>query len=263
MGRYANRQLQFRIGNKNAAGGRPVHEQSRTLRTVTASQWQTPITLAGAGGSLNLGQLGTPASFENTTFTELGTANNHPSEHPQMVAAGWSQGVVLSSMYRLDVRMTGTDSAGKDFVVAHKFAQDSNSIITFTAGATVIDLWKDMRQSRGWSWKRFSGINAGGSIYPSQGRIEIKVPDCPALTRKLNEPASSESMDWPNDFKMIVQDGADVPNVSSFLHIVIFFIDGTVGVAGDIKMDLTVFQKIKLWNPINIEDMIDEADQVS
>lgn len=260
---YRSRQLRFRIGNIGAGGGRPINENTRTIKTVTASQFAVSATTAGDTGIFELTQFGTPASMPaTTTFAERGTAANHPSEHPLMVTATWKTARVLSVMYRFDIRFVGTNSASKDFVFAYKFGTESTAAIVLTAGTPTIDNWKDMRQSRGWVWKRFSAINAGGSMYPSQGRVEVKVPSVMDLTKKMFEHVQLD-LPWEDELEMTVSDAGNTSTVRPFLHIVIMTIDGTAFAAGDVVFDTTVFQKVKLSRGVLTADMIDEADQVT
>ncbi len=259
MGKYARRQLRFRTGQIGAGGSRPINEHSRTITTVCASQFGVSATTAGDTGTFDLTQWGQPCSMaSSTTFAEQGTGANHPSEHPEIVAGGWDEARVLSSMYRFDIRFVGTDSAKKDFVFAWKFGTASTAAIVLTALDVTIDAWKDIRQSRGWVWKRFSGTNSGGSVYPSQGRVEIKVPSVWKLAQGLEE----DEIEW-QDLQILVQDATTTAVIRPFLHVVILAIDGTAFLANDVKFDITVFQKVKLYRNQGADEMVDEADQVT
>ncbi len=259
MVNYRRRQLRFRAGNIGAAGGRPINPNSRTIKTVCAAQFGVSVATAGDTMGFEIGQANTPCTpVTNVTFSERGTLLNHPSEWPEIVAGGWKEARVLSSMYRFDVRFVGTDAAAKDFVFAYKFGISFAPPLVFTAGLVTIDNWKDMRQSRGWTWKRFSGTNSGGSVYPSQGRIEVKVPSSWKLHAVLHD--QEVEMD---DLLQTVSDAASNAVIRSALHICIFTIGGVALAADDILLDVTIFQKVKLTRSIQTTEMIDEADQVT
>ncbi len=259
----SSRQLRFRTGQIGAAGGPGLHQHTKVMKTATAAQYGVSLTTAGDTGTFDISQLGIPANLvSTTTFTTLGTGNNHPSEHEAIVAAGYTSGRVLASMYRFDVRFVGANSALKDFIFAYKFGTSSTAALTMTAGTVGIDNWKDMRQSRAWVWKRFSAINSGGSIYPSQGRIEIRIPSVIQLARKLFEntvlTAPLEDM-----MEQTVSDASTNALIRPFLHIVVMTIDGVAFAALDVIMDVTVYQTIRLYRDNAATNMIDEADQVS
>lgn len=260
---YQRRQLKFRTGQIGAAGGRPINEHSRTIRTVTAGVIGVSATTAGDTGVFDLSQIGTPADMPaTTTFATLGTSANHPSEWPEIIAGGWEAGRCLNSMYRFNIRFRGTNSATKDFVFAYKFGIASTAAIVLTAGDVTIDAWKDMRQSRGWVWQRFSGTNTGGSVHASQGIIQVKVPSVYRLAEKLFDQGDlTESVE--NQLEMPIQDAATTATLRPFLHIAVFTVEGVAFTASDVMIEITVYQKVKLMRGINVEDMIDEADQVS
>lgn len=266
-----SRQIRFRTGMIGAAGGPPLHTFTKRMKTVTADSYQISITTAGDTGVFDVANLGEPAELVATTsFTHRGTGSNHPSEHPAIVLAGYQSGRVLSSFFRFDVRFIGGNSAAKDFVFAYKFSIVSTAAQVFTAGTVTIDNFKDMRQSRGWVWKRFSGVNSGGSIYPSQGRIEVKIPSVWKLTKALFE-SQVQTEEIEEGLEQVVADGGTVSLLRPFLHVSIFTIDGTAFEIDtvpaldvpDVVFDVTVFQNIVLYRAQNAANMIDEADQTS
>ncbi len=264
---YRRRQLRFRAGNVNAAGGQPINAMSRIIKTITAGAFGTTITTAGNTGIFDIAQMGTPADMPTTTFTVLGTALNHPSEHPEMLTSGFETARVLSSLYRFHVRFRGTNSASKDFVFAYKFGPVSTSAGpaagVFTAGdATVIDYWKDMRQSRGWVWHRFSATNTGGSSYASQGLVEVRVPSVLRLANKLFDDVELTAP-MVELLEMNITDAANVTGIRPFLHVAIFGVEGIAFAANDVWTEVEVFQTVKISRSITNAQMIDEADQVS
>ncbi len=254
MGKYS--QYAFRTGRVNAAGGRPINPFRRSIRTVNAGNLLVSGTTAGDTCSFGLTQVNKPATPEsNTTFGIGGTANSHTSEHNEIVAGGWDDGQVMSSMYRFDIRFKGSDAASKDFIFAYKFGASQAAALILTAGTVTIDNWKDMRQSRGWAWKRFSGTNSGGSVYPSQGRIEVKIRDVLKLARGL----FTDEIEQSDMLCQIIETDVN-STVVPHLHITVFAIDGTAFTAGDIAIDVTIFQRVVLRRQMGSVEMIEEAD---
>ncbi len=258
MGRYKTRQLRFRAGQIGAAGGQPIHPHSRIIKSVCSSRFACSGTTAGDVMGFEPGNWGAPCTpIYNVTFTESETAANHPSEHPEVVAGGWKESQVLSAMYRFDVAFLGDDNNAQDWVFAYKFGISFAAPLVFTAGTVTIDNWKDMRQSRGWVWKRFSGNASGGSVYPSSGRIEIKIPSLWSLYDRLLDDEIEE-----DGMQAAVQDAASAPTLRVCLHICVFTPSGTALAATDVSMDLDVFQDVRLTRSTQTAEMIDEADQV-
>ncbi len=257
MSKRARRQLRFRGGEINAAGGRPINPYTRTIKTVCAANFLCSATTAGDVMGFEVAQFGTPCSpTYNVTFSEQGTLLNHPSEHPEIVAGGWKEARVLSSMYRFDLRNVNLVGS-EPWIFAYKFGISAAAPMVFTAGDITIDNWKDMRQSRGWVWKRMSGSTGGGSVYPSEGRIEVKVPSVWRLYAKLLDTEIDEE-----GLQMLVQDAADNPTLRAWLHVLVMSIDGGALAAGDISMDVTIYQNVLLTRSTQTAEMIDEADQV-
>ncbi len=263
---YRRRQLRFRAGNINAAGGQPINAMSRIIKTITAGAFGVTVTTAGNTGIFDIAQMGTPADMPTTTFTVLGTAANHPSEHPEMLTSGFETARVLSSLYRFHVRFRGTNAAIKDYIFAYKFGPVSTSAGpaagVFTAGDVTIDYWKDMRQSRGWVWHRFSGTNTGGSSYASQGLVEIRVPSVLRLANELFEDVELTAP-MTELLEMNITDAANTSGIRPFLHIAIFTVEGEAFAALDVWTEVEVFQTLKISRSISNALMIDEADQVS
>lgn len=143
-------QMGFRLGNRNAAGGRPVTPHSRTVKTVCAGHLACVITTCGDEASFNIVDWSAPADPQTTTFEVVGTINRRPSGYAEILADGYDRVKVLNALYRFNVRFKGTEAAGKDFIFAYRFSQGSGAIFTHTAGDIGVDNFKDLRQSRGW-----------------------------------------------------------------------------------------------------------------
>ncbi len=255
-----NRQMRFRTGQINAAGGRPVTPHSRTVATVTAGNLLCTGTTCGDNAAFNIVDWSAPADPEVSTFSIGGTANNHPSGHVEIVADGYDRVQVLNALYRFNVRFKGDDNEAQDYIFAYRFSNNSAAILTHTAGTVGIDNWKDMRQSRGWAYKRLSATHSGGSQHPSTMQINVRIPNVKRLTQKLTSHTSADYT--ANDYRHAISDAAASADQFAFLHITVFTIDGVALAAGDIQIDVDVFQRVKVWKTIS-ETEIEPADQES
>ncbi len=240
----------FRVGQINAAGGRPVTPHSRTVRTVTAGSLLCTGTTAGDECAFNIIDWSAPADPDVTTFSIAGTSDNRPSGHAEILADGYDRVKVLSSMYRFNVRFKGTEAAGKDFIFAYRFQQGSAAILTHTAGDITIDNFKDLRQSRGWVWKRMSATHSGGSVHPSATQFEVRIANPGKLAWKMN-PTTGGSDFTRHDLTHAISANANSADIDYFLHILVLTIDGIALVAGDIQIDVDVFQKIRIWKTVD------------
>ncbi len=263
--RELSEQLKFRTGQKSASGGVPFNQRTKIIDTTCAGQLGNSITTAGDTCAFLCTNWSNPCDpFANTTFDVRGTVGNHPSGHLEAVAGGYDLSRVISAMYKFDIRWTGTDNAAKDFIFAYKFGIGSAAAIVLTAGDPAgVDNWKDMRQSRGWAYTQFSATNRGGSVYPSQATVRVKIPDMWRLTEKLFMNDASQ-VNIEETRGVIDDSGANNPVIGPFLHIVVMTIDGTALEVSppDIIIDLTCYQRVHLSRNISTVEMIDEADQV-
>lgn len=201
--------------------------------------------------AFNLMDWSAPADPDAMTATVGGTAANHPSGHIEALAQGFDRVRVLNAYYRFNVRFAGGDSAPQDFIVAYRFSNVVTSPLVHTDGAaganrtTAIDNWKDVRQSRGWVYKRMSSTHSGGSIHPSAATINVRIPNVPALAKRIF--AMPNTTDFTsNDYAHVVQDAAASADVNLFLLVEVFTIDGLIFAAEDIQIDVDVFQKVTL-----------------
>ncbi len=260
-GRRRNKQMAFRTGQINAAGGRPVTPHSRTVRTVAAGHLLCTGTTAGDECSFNIVDWSAPADPDVTTFSIGGTAANRPSGHAEILADGYDRVKVLSSLYRFNVRFKGSEAAAKDFVFAYKFSDDGTAILTHTAGTVAIDNFKDLRQSRGWVWKRMSATHSGGSVHPSAHQYQVRIRNVGRLAWKMN-PTTGGTDFTKHDLTHGLSTGANSADIDCFLHVLVMTVDGVALVAGDIQIDVDVFQKIRVWKAVadfDIERPIQEA----
>ncbi len=260
------RQLKFRTGNFSAAGSSKILvPRTKTIKTVCASQFSVTVTTCGNNSAFDITNWSIPADplsagTSANDFQIRGVPNNHPSEHPQLVQLGYLRARVVDALYRFDVRFTGADSAAKDFVFAYKFSPVITlTSLVHTASTVGVDNWKDMRQSRGWVWQRFSATGGGGSVYPAQGRVQVRVPDVWALITRLNTAEQTELEIEATQSTI----GDNLLNAAKrcFLHVCVLSIDGTSFAANDVIIDLTLFQTVHVSRQIANDVMIDEADQ--
>ncbi len=259
-GRKKARQLRFRAGQIGAAGGAPVNQFSRVLKLACATQFDIVGAIRGGSLTFDISTASTPCSVvASDGISEIVTAANHPSEWPQLISGGWKEIEVLSSHYLFDVRFQGTSSAKKDFIFAYKFGISFATPIPSPTTVTIgVDNWKDMRQSRGWVWKRFSATHEGGDKYPSQANVRVNIPSVRRLSMKLHGETDITEIDLLH----LINTAATFPLTRSALHVVVQTLNGDVFADRDVVIDCTVYQTVRVKRSIQTADMIDEATQV-
>lgn len=246
-----DRQFRFRTNQISAAGGQPATPNSRTLKTVVCGNMICSGTTCGDEAAFNCLDWSAAADPDSSSWTMAGTPNNRPSGHGAILADGYDKVRVLNAMYRFTVRFKGGNDVLQDYVIAYRFEEESAAIFTFTAGTVGIDNWKDLRQSRGWVWKRFSASNSGGSIYPTSGEIIVRIPNVQRLARYYDK--TNVTANTRGDYEHVITSGADSATSAFFLKFIVMTIDGVALTAGDVQVDIDVFQKIKVWK--NVSDL--------
>lgn len=272
-------QIAFRLGKYNSSGKRPVKAFSKMVWSRCSNHFNTWRIAATADegtawGSFDLTNWSNPATFTGGSFHQDSTMDKHPDEHANVIALGFSKSRVLSSMYRFDLRFVGTDNARKDWVFAYKFGIASTVPFTIglTSGNLTRDNWSDIRSSRGWIWRRFSGTGSGGSIYPSAGIIEVRTGNLMKLAKALLNPgvAAGTVLEVP-DFQASINDsGSNDAAAQIFLHVAIINCDGTAfdeddGTTFDIsdhEIDLDIFQTVLVTTSMAQANMVEEVDEV-
>ncbi len=276
----------FRIGNVGPAGGKPFTPHSKTYKckcsnngfiTAPAAPGNTTSVIGGVG-VFNILDYNLPISTlaANGVGAIIGSyteniADVHPSGHEEAEVDEFESAQVMSCMYRFTVWDTGTSSRGDNWVFAYKFAEHHDtSDYDFgangnTTSALGFNQWPHMRMTRGWTWKRFSGSSNGGSIWPSNGVIEIKIPSVGKLTYALQEKSldTSSKLDRVNPLAVKIASSATpetgAVGLNAHLHWVIFQTDDSTGIStGDYKLDIDYFATVKLTRPIDASEMIDE-----
>ncbi len=210
-----------------------------------------------------------PTNNQGGTMVML-AVSQHPTGHANALQTegedgvpglGYDRALVLSSIYKFDIHYVGANDAKKDFIFAYKFAGGSANGIAFTAGAAVLPaLWADIRMTKGWAYTEFSAINSGGSMHPSQGTVIVRIPNVPKMAHKLNN-IQTTAMDW-RDFTVSVADSTAGAAVNTFLHCIVFTKGGEALALLDILIDVTCYQRVRLFKNIDATAMIDEVDQV-
>lgn len=273
-----SKQTRFRVGQygPSGMGTKPIARNSTTYKCVTAEELGVGGTSPICGGAFvyNFMRYNTPLVFsaiENVTANaSLGV--RHPSGHKEALALGYDKFLVLSGFYRLTCRHTTAASTSEQWIVAYKFSNTlSLAELVTAAGGTAVDLdtlaggvnlWADMRQTRGWVYQRFSGNQSGGSIFPVTGVVEINIPDAPELAIALNSYGNSvEVLDW-EEFKGSIADASTLPNNGAFVTIVVFYANGEPMAASDIHIDVELHQTVRLWRALGVGELIDEIDEV-
>ncbi len=261
-----NKLIKFRIGEYSAGGigAVPINARTKTYKCVVAHHFEVggadPV--AGGMAMYSINQYNVPLEFVAATNitpdTNLG--NRHPSGHKQALDLGYDSAIVLQSFYRFTIHKSANDNADEQMIFAYRFMLTSTqSDLKFTTKALTINTWADMRQTRGWVYQRFSGTRSGGSIFPSTGVVEIKIPDVPELSIALAQPATvNTELNW-QEFMTLIVNSAQDPNKQTFLHICCFYASGIPMGATDVQIDVQCYQTVRLFRDTETGDLIDEA----
>lgn len=95
-----------------------------------------------------------------------------------------------------------------------------------------------------------SATHSGGSIWPSAKQIEVRIPNIGKLAWRMN-PTTGGSDFTRHDLTHGITTGAVSGNIDCFLHIMVMTVDGVALAAGDIQIDVDVFQKIRIWKIVD------------
>lgn len=297
-GSYRRKQLAFRTDQINASGsGRAWKPVSKRVTSVCHDTWFTKDTTTGTVGAmhnvLDLTNWVAPLFCVHTEGTSMisGTTNSTVTNNNFNEADEDDFNLVKkhSCMYRFTIRFTGGNSAASDFVFAYKFSHEEEDaeLNGLDSDSGTRTLWLNIRMSSGWVWRRFSGINSGGSIFPSSGIVDIKVPSVGKLVHGLypmreNVPQVITTHtgtvtvdDGIHDLAQIIESN-DPPNITKirgFLHIVCFNPDGSrmlnpvvtdpFTIHPDITIDVAHYDKATLTRSGRTGYIVDEADYIS
>lgn len=157
------------------------------------------------------------ASTNQFVREQVKDADRRPTFHETAVNENYEVYEVLSAEYLINVQVQSDDK--NDVILAWCFQRPASDASTnglvplnsFTANAdtdTVTeknDLWYSVRNNGGWGYARFSGVNSGGSPYPSQGTVRIPIPS----VRKLGNAIWAQYTDGTTDLGNEVLDNHD------------------------------------------------------
>lgn len=264
---YQKRQLKFRSGQLDATGsGKPWTPHTKTIKDVASASFTSSDvgdTKHGVHYVFNPQDYNMPFNTTNGFgLDDLGSLpkRNHPSKHTNALADLYKLVSVKDCMYRFTIKNgIANGTVGEDYVFAYKFAGDfSVTSPDFTDATTVQDFWADMRCSSGWVYRRFSGTQAGGSLWPAAGIIDVKIPSMAKLAYALNEGTAIEDQEDP--FLVVLDDAnvikfADIPFA---LHILIFQVNGTNAPDGTWDLDVDYFCTAKLMRNTPVAELIQD-----
>ncbi len=227
--RKRSRQIAFRTGQINAAGGRPIDPRTIKHRSVVASAWEPSATTAGDHMTFRVNNFNTPLEMAtSTSFTNQSGISGvrHPSGHVELVQDGYDTYQVLSSHYRFYVQFAAsTSEPDEDYVFAYKFDSDSQSAVpAFPATNATQEVWLDIQASPGWVWKRFSKHYGGGQLLKSGGIINVDVPNVYDLIRSFRTGVVTQA-EYPADYRGVLADSNAAPVAQCVLHICLFSIN--------------------------------------
>lgn len=223
--RKRSRQLAFRTGQINAAGGRPIDPRTIKHRTVVASQFIASGTTAGDHMSFRINNFNTPLEMATTTTFANPTNisdDRHPSGHVELVQDAYDTYQVLQTHYRWHVMWCGSNTPTEDYIFAYKFDADAQSTNpAFPADVNTTEVWLDMQASPGWVWKRFTKATNGARELKMGGYINITVDNVYDLIRRLNT-GRVQQFEYPADYRGVLADSNAAPVAQAALHICIF-----------------------------------------
>ncbi len=264
MSRKRSRQLAFRSGNINAAGGKPIDPSHFTHRSVVAAQFHNSAVTAGDHMVFNIANFNTPLKFQSSTSYTVPvgiSSDRHPSGHVELIQDGYNTYQVMKSHYRMDVSWRGSTNQTIDFIVGYKFDNDFQTASpVWTASVVTTENWLDLQASPGWVWNRY-GCDAQGTR-KSWGVINIAIPSVPALVKKFKDMTTTQHT--PNDYKGVIADSDAAPVSTCALHIVAFIIQ-KIGIpaalnAGEIMTSIRCTQSVRVWKNQVGAEFIDEGD---
>lgn len=276
-----SRQLKFRTGKINASGkGKPFIPRTKTYNSVCCGHMHfAAVHDYGSGAqearsavrSFNLTDYNTPiGSIVGITpgppcVMADKTLKQHPTGHEDALAQGYDEAQILSSLFRFTISFQGGNDSTQDYVFCHKFTQygttaDIENVDTTTS---ITDQWADIRMSKGWVWKRFSATNAGGSIWPCAGVIDVRIPSIGKLVMGLNEGYFTNTADKAENFFAVkIDDDTTITKsyFTGYLTVLIFSTSGASMAGSDVQIEINRYDKVKLWRQDIDAEMIDEVD---
>lgn len=260
--------IAFRTGTINAAGGLSRNPLSTTYECVTQQMvlQQAGTDQSGGQFTLMVNSYNTPCKLEQKLNWDEPSGMNglrHPTGHTAAIADDYTVAMVLASHITLIPRWSaGAGALTTRFGVAYKFnTTESAATPAWPITVAQTQIIHDMKMTPGWVWSEYSSLGLEGD--PNWGKIEIDIPDVPALVIAMNERTSTSTF-TTDDLATVVADSDATPFVEVFLHVIVYKLFNT-GVPnalglGDISMDIRIKQTVKLWRLVDPAGLIDPGD---
>jgi hypothetical protein len=259
--RYWAKLNHFRAGNVNQAGQAPLFPNVKYIKSVTGGVlYNDPATSAFSfyhsfpTNAFN-DPIGSPQVNQFNTSTSVHTVVD--KNYDEYYTAGYRMSRVISAEYRIIVNCR-QNSATKDIMVGWAWGREKMDGTIFTQNNT--DEIRLM-MSRGWTIRRLSGTESGGSIYPSTGQWTIKTGNIYKLYNALDK-GHSETIDDTNSYDALAAEitatrVANIPVKCPYLYLVIIATGNTALVDDDVSVKVECHQKVKLMMPRTKTSVVD------
>lgn len=251
-----NRLISYRAGQIGYGYGKPFLPFTVTTIQKTTGFFKSTGTTAGDYANFDITNCNDAAGTGGSMATN--TSNRHNPSHDNAITAGFNRVRPISATYRFDISFNGTDAATKDFIVAWCFSQDAYTF-TYTAGNTTESQWMNIRNSPTWRWKRFSGTQSGGSVYPSTAPVVVHVPAILKHVKKFQKNITTEALN-ANSITSSLTDSTATSTYPLYLNLHFFTVTGDALAAEDIHIDFTCTQKIKYLRAMQAADIVETPD---
>lgn len=252
--------LAFRTGSIAVGGGKAFTPKTKTYTAKVTAAFQTTGDPGCCMVSFSPQEYSIPlAQHQIYGLAYNGSAFRHPTGHRLARSNVYSTAKVLACSYRIMVTLQGVSDPTNGFIVAHKFTHDATiAQETPIASGATLEFFQEMRMTKSWTYKRFSGVQSGGSIFPTDGYIHIKVPSVPKLSYGMNHQAIGAEDNDP--FKRPIIDTTTTTITSAerplYLVVVVFAVDGQTLAAGEIHLEVDWVGKVKLYKQQEFDQTI-------
>jgi len=236
--------MERRLGSRSFGNHRPYHSQTKTLVTRTVGHGHVTATTAGNSWAIPVNNWNDPMGPLTTLAGGSGTLieNRHPLNHDTAIADDYQVVRVLDWVMRCSVSYVGTDTPGKDYVVAWRFSNSITSPFTWTAGGTTVGNWNAIQTDPQYSYAKFSATNTGGSSMPSGGDLVITVPSVNAYCKKLHSGlqstiANDYGPEMSGHILADVDHASNPPTIVLFCNMHVFTANGLAFAANDVSFN--------------------------
>lgn len=292
MPSYRRRLLKHRTRDLNVSGvGQTWYQRTKTYTFRTLGRLVLDANDGTTASTVNVHTFmphnvndpmgSTTSSFVDFhTFGGSGAAGlttrhtRHPQYHKEAIEDNYTRARVLAANISLEVTITEATDTSADYIVAWFWCPSDEAdphmpelriaTSTFDLPVDAENLWFAVRQNAGWSWRRFSSVQSGGSPFPVTGVIDIAIPDLYKLGKALNrgkELGATPTADPRVERYHYEHEIADFsfetrgPAAGVFLKLFVFKLNGAVLADGDAFIDVTIDQRCKLWRVPVSEDI--------